>query len=126
MDLSRASLSQSAASCSRSLLTLPLIRVVEEYFDPRSEIESRTRTRVPGRVFSFYFDFEDAAASFSFGHLYALSMDASRALCAAVCLRWPGVCRSRSWAVTLGRAGGAKPVPSGMDWLGACPGGGTT
>ena len=87
---------------------------------------SRTQARVPGRVFSFYFDFEEAAASFSFGHLYALSMDASRALCAAVCLRWPGVCRSRSWAVTLGRAGGAKPVPSGMDWLGACPGGGTT
>ena len=27
---------------------------------------------------------------------------------------------------TSRRAGGAKPVPSGMDWLGACPGEGTT
>ena len=37
------------ADCTRLSL---LIRVVEEYSDPRSEIESRTRTRVPGRVFS--------------------------------------------------------------------------
>ena len=125
MDLSRASLNQSAASCSRSLLTLPLIRVVEEYSDPRSEIESRTRTRVPGRVFSFYFDFEDAAASFpsviSTRFLWTL-----RVLCA---LQLPALawCVSLSlMGVPLGRAGGAKPVPSGMDWLGACPGGGTT
>ena len=51
MDLSRA-FNQSAASCSRSLLTLP-ITSVEECFDPGSEIESRTQARVPGRVVSF-------------------------------------------------------------------------
>ena len=72
MDLSRASLSQSAASCSRSLLTLSSIRVVEEDSDPGSEIESRTRTRVPGRVFSFYFDRFSADAISGFGHFFAV------------------------------------------------------
>ena len=82
--------------------------------------------RVPGRVFSFYFDFEDAAASLS-----VVSTCSSRTLhvlwtlqCA--CSGLVCCCRSRSWALTLGWSGGAKPVPSGMDWLGACPGGGTT
>ena len=49
-----------------------------------------------------------------------------RVLCA---LQLPALawCVSLSlMGVPLGRAGGAKPVPSGMDWLGACPGGGTT
>ena len=74
--------------------------------------------------FFFCFDFEDAAASLSWLPLRAL-LDASRALdewCAYAGL----VCCARSCALTLGWAGGAKPVPSGMDWLGACPGGGTT
>ena len=71
--------------------------------------------------FFFCFGFKTQQRAF-LGYLYVLFLDASRALdewCAFSGL----VCCARSCALTLGWSGGAKPVPSGMDWLGACPGG---
>ena len=73
------------------------------------------------KIFSFALISKTQRRAF-LGYLYVLFLDASRALdewCAYAGL----VCCARSCALTLGWSGGAKPVPSGMDWLGACPGG---